>query len=279
MLYPPQLRAVWDLTTPGTTPKAIGLTRGGGRKTVDPRELALGISGQYAIIGGPVEPRATWEGYVTRDTLALLLLALRTSYTVPALTSLKVTSGTDATNWLLSAAVLAKATIKMVQAKPVEATLEFMGLDDVTTAAALSAVALGGDVITWAGGVITIGGAAYKIEDATITIDNNVSFLYDLDAKASNAKRMPSGLLIDQEAIGYETTCREVMTWDPTDDTIVSNFASIVALSDGTKTLTATFANLSHEGSPGPDFITQGVVKYGYRWIGPPGCLTMVVAP
>jgi len=268
-----QQRATWDLTA-GSTPKAVGHITGGGDMTEDPRSVESGIANQGSFFAGAVAPRARLQGRATSDTKALLLHALRGA---GSLTELKVIIGTTAVNFAIANALINSMKLSGQAGQPLEFDLDFLGLSDVETAAGISPVALGSELLPWSGSTITVGGAAYETESWEAGIENGCEHHWDLDSKSAGLKRLPSVISTGIEAVSLSLSTRKQIAWTLAADAPVVNIAAVILYTDGVNSLTLTFANLSFAGNRGlPLQAGSGKSLWQYNLIGKPGSLVII---
>jgi len=263
--------ATWD-TAAGSTPKAPGLLMaGGGRTTVDPSQAVIGLGNQGSYVAGMVKPGVDLVLGVTSDTKALIQNAART---LGALAALKIDHGSGALNWLLTGAVLAKLNLSASTESFVTARCSFLGTAETRTPSAMSIVALGSDVLPWTGSSITVGGAAYQIEQWEWELDNQCEAHSSCDSKSALSKRYPEGITVGVEKVSLKVSCRAEIAAFVYADTPAANIASVIVYTLGANTLTLSGSNLTYNGVFGPRH-SEGVNLYTYELVGKPGSLVI----
>ena len=237
--------AAWS-TDSWVSSLSFGIVTGGGREESANIEKRSGISGKSVRRGGIYECSCSREVLITYDSLALLNLALRASYPTGALTAFEVRIGGGVEYWEFNNAKIDSLEVEVRYEEAATASFEIQGLTRTRTVAALSAPTLTSEnTMEWAFGNVTVGGSNYNCNRARLSINNNVFRYGDCDTKAASAKRLPVGIKEGTQEIELEVEIQTEHNVDLAADTITSNLAAVITLSDGTNSITFTLSNLA----------------------------------
>ncbi len=262
----------------GETPSYVspGLIVGGRLAPAYDDVLREGIGNQSIWSAGPMEFAASLDLQLTNESKVLLGHAIRTSYTEAAIQEIMINGGTGDHDFLIENALIRSMRVRGTPGEPVSATLDILGRKQTDAAAGGSNAAIAAGLMEDYFASVTIGAAAQECMGFEISLDNQVEYAWNLDAKSATEKRLPPGFRIKRERVELSLDLREKQTLDVDADAPTRNIAAIVIASDGTNPITFTFANLGHIGGQPMEFVTDnGDVLWRYRFRGKPGSLVI----
>ena len=265
----------WD-TQAGAAYKCPGLVVGGSIKASSQLAIRRGAGNQGSHFAGPVGFGLDPQLECTTDSKALLQYAIRSA---GALTALKFKGGVDTTNgydFLQETAYINQLRVSGTINGPLVAALDILSTAETEAAVGGAPIALGSNLYPWEAAVITVGGAAVKVQSFDFSVNNNMTAYSSLDSKSAAAKRIPVGISPPgNEEINLSVNCLEKMTWGVGEDTPAVNLAAVITYTLGTS-IVFTFASLAHVGDRAMPFVTDtGLVIWKYDLLGIPGSLVI----
>jgi hypothetical protein len=239
----------------------------GGEWRIDPNVVHReSIGAQDQVTGGPLEPGGSAEFMVSSSSL--LAYALRSAYTNPSLTALCFIGGFNADARKQTGAVINTLNLRCAVGEPLTASIEWMCLTDVADTSNAQAY-LTTTVYEWFTGTATIGGGTLQCQSFDITLNNNCSYVYSLDATSSGTRRMPDAIHVGSQevsiSIDYLTRPTSTVITDHVEDTLDTDNTCVftfVGGTSGTQTMTITASNLSVSGISIPFSVGGEIISY-----------------
>jgi len=268
--------AIWDEQGEGPTYVSPGLIVGGEAFARYTDAIRRGVGGQALFSAGGMRFGCNLDLELTNESKALLLHAIRASYPAGALTEVMVKAGDDAVDLLYENAVVNRLRVSGEPEVPFRASLEILAKKETETAVGDAVEAIAGQLVDWYHGSIAIDGDPYDCLGFELELANGCDYLFDLDSKAAESKRLPTAIKLGTEEVRLTVRLRDMLAFDPDADTPSRAIAAIIIGNDGTNSITFTFSGLAHTGGrPMPLVGPDDDVVWAYELTGKQGSLVI----
>lgn len=267
---------IWDEQSGSPTYVSPGLVVGGEAFARYDDAIRRGIGGQALFSAGGMRFGCNLDLEITNESKPLLQYAIRASYPAGALTEVMVKAGTDAVDFLYENAVVNRLRVSGEPEAPFRASLEILAKKETETAVGDAVEAIAGQLMDWYLGSVVIASNPYDCVGFDLELSNGCDYLFDLDAKSSNVKRLPTAVKLGTEEVRLTVRLRDKLVFDVDADNPSRAIAAVIVGNDGTNSITFTFSNLAHTGGrPMPLVGPDDDVVWAYELTGKQGSLAI----
>lgn len=265
----------WQADTPSTNNR-FGRLMDADLQYAEIPEHTNEVGGLDAMVGKMIVPAITVNTRPEAVTLAIASnpiedLALRAgaSYPCSALTPFRVVAGSE-TQLTLTGCKVNSIAFSCQTNGILQASLQILALAIAEGSYSAPTITAPGAPMAWYNSTVAVGGSTYGVRSYTLTIDNGLTGISDLETHTTNYKRFAKRLIEGNESVKLEvTTLKQIplATLGSVADDITSAmaFSAVHADSSG-HTFTITMAS-GAAGRAGVPFVAgDGLVEYPYSF-------------
>lgn len=233
----------------GASTIAFGDIQGGGLGEVDQTlNHSDGAGGQDNMWFGMATPKGTVETIYKGESLFVSGVARATYAALPSAVEIwgGILDSTTALTYKIGGYIdRCRVSCGEVGAA-VQVAYDIVGTTMTSITATLGQIAAPGATapFTWAGGAVTIEGAAYGCQSFEAEINNNLRPESSLDARAAGKKRLPEIIEPGNEEITARFVVKTPITFNPVADTPSLPIGATIQIGNGYTTKTLTLRQL-----------------------------------